>query len=92
MPGVLHHHEQYDGNGYPARLRGEEIPLLARIIGVADAFDAMTSDRPYRSALPVETAIAELERCKGAQFDPESVDALVAAWRAGELAPMLSSC
>lgn len=91
LPGVLHHHEQYDGTGYPARLRGEEIPLIARIIGVADAFDAMTSDRPYRQALPVETAIAELERCRGIQFDPAAVDALVAAWQAGELAATLTA-
>lgn len=85
LPGVLHHHEQYNGKGYPSRLQGESIPLIARIIGVADAFDAMTSNRPYRTALAVDIALAELERCKGEQFDPGAVDAFMAAWQAGEI-------
>jgi len=70
---VLHHHERYDGNGYPSRLKGEEIPLLARIITVADSFDAMTSDRPYRKALTVEHALSELKTKAGSQFDPNIV-------------------
>ncbi|MDQ4143677.1 MAG: HD domain-containing protein [Actinomycetota bacterium] len=72
-PAILHHHERFDGSGYPQGLRGEQIPLQARIIAVADSFSAMTSDRPYRKAMSVEEACAELERCAGEQFDPEVV-------------------
>ena len=72
-PAVLHHHEHFDGNGYPTGLRGEQIPLEARIIAVVDAFSAMTTDRPYRKARSVEEACAELERCAGTQFDPRVV-------------------
>lgn len=71
---VLHHHEAYDGSGYPHALSGEQIPLGARIFAVADAYDAMTSDRPYRRALPHKVACAELARCRGTQFDPLVVD------------------
>jgi diguanylate cyclase (GGDEF)-like protein len=74
---VLHHHERWDGDGYPERLEGDEIPLGARIIFVADAFDAMTNDRVYRRKLTVGAALAELESCSGTQFDPEAVAALV---------------
>lgn len=70
---VRHHHEHYDGNGYPDRLRGDQIPLLSRILQIADSFDAMTSERPYRKALSREQAVAELNRCAGKQFDPELV-------------------
>ena len=73
---VLHHHERWDGGGYPDRLPGEEIPLGARILFVADAFDAMTSERVYRRRLECDEALAELERCAGSQFDPEIVSAL----------------
>jgi diguanylate cyclase (GGDEF)-like protein len=72
---VLHHHERWDGAGYPDRLRGEEIPLGARIIFVADAYDAMTSERVYRRPLGPEEALEELERCSGSQFDPAIVEA-----------------
>ena len=72
---VLHHHERWDGDGYPDRLRGEEIPLGARIIFVADAYDAMTSERVYRKPLSPRDALEELERCSGSQFDPAIVDA-----------------
>ena len=75
--GILHHHERFDGTGYPSGLRGEEIPLEARIIAVADAFNAMTSDRPYRDRRSVEEACDELERAAGGQFDPEIVAAFV---------------
>jgi HD-GYP domain-containing protein (c-di-GMP phosphodiesterase class II) len=68
---VLHHHERWDGTGYPHGLRGDEIPIEARIVAVADAYDAMTSDRPYRRALSHEEAVAEVERCAGTQFDPQ---------------------
>ncbi|HEX2292243.1 MAG TPA: HD domain-containing phosphohydrolase [Gaiellaceae bacterium] len=71
---VLHHHERWDGTGYPDRLRREEIPLGARIIFVADAYDAMTSDRAYRGRLTPRAAVEELERCAGSQFDPTIVD------------------
>jgi diguanylate cyclase (GGDEF)-like protein len=72
---VLHHHERWDGDGYPNRLRGEEIPLGARIIFVADAYDAMTSERVYRKPLAPVEALQELERCAGSQFDPSVVEA-----------------
>lgn len=70
---VMHHHEFYNGEGYPYGKKGDEIPIGARIVGVADAFEAMTSERPYRSAMTVEAAIEELERMAGIQFDPEVV-------------------
>ena len=70
IPGVHLHHERWDGKGYPLKLRGEEIPVIARIISVADTYDAMTSDRSYRAALPHEVAINEIDRCSGTQFDP----------------------
>lgn len=76
-PAVLHHHERFDGDGYPGHLRGETIPLEARIIAVADAFSAMTSNRPYSDARSAEDACAELERCAGTQFDPEVVQLFV---------------
>ena len=74
--GILHHHERMDGRGYPAGLRGHDIPEFARIIAVADAFDSMTSTRSYRGARSVDEALGELGRCAGAQFDPVMVDAL----------------
>ena len=74
---VLHHHERWDGAGYPDGLRGESIPLGARIIFVTDAYDAMTSDRIYRPKRSSRAALAELERCAGTQFDPGIVAAFV---------------
>ena len=68
------HHERYDGRGYPAGLKGKDIPVAGRIVSVADSFDAITSTRPYRKALSVEIAVAELERCSGSQFDPHIVE------------------
>jgi putative nucleotidyltransferase with HDIG domain len=73
LPYVLYHHERWDGAGYPTGRAGEQIPLEARVLAVADAFDAMTSDRPYRPALDREEALAEVARCAGTQFDPEIV-------------------
>jgi HD-GYP domain-containing protein (c-di-GMP phosphodiesterase class II) len=73
-------HERFDGSGYPDGLRGEEIPLLARIVACCDAFNAMTSDRSYRKAMPVSEAVAELRRMSGTQFDPVVVDALIASF------------
>ncbi|NUP98826.1 MAG: HD domain-containing protein [Armatimonadetes bacterium] len=74
-PIVLHHHERFDGDGYPGRLKQQDIPLGARIFAIADTFDAMTSDRPYRKALPYEVARQEIERCAETQFDPMVVSA-----------------
>ena len=75
---VVSHHERWDGGGYPHGLRGESIPLLGRIIAVADAYSAMTSDRPYRKSLSPEEAVAELRQCAGTQFDPQLVELFVA--------------
>lgn len=77
IPVIRAHHERYDGTGYPEQLKGDEIPLLGRIIAVADAFDAMTSDRSYRRALPLEVAVEELKKNAGRQFDPAVVRAFI---------------
>ncbi|MCC7351858.1 MAG: HD-GYP domain-containing protein [Phycisphaerales bacterium] len=77
IPGVLHHHERYDGRGYPAALAGERIPLMGRIICLADCFDAMTSNRTYRKALPLEVALTEIRRCSGTQFDPRLTESFL---------------
>jgi HD-GYP domain-containing protein (c-di-GMP phosphodiesterase class II) len=77
LPIVRHHHERWDGGGYPDGLAGEHIPRLARIVAVADAFDAMTSDRPYRRALPVEAAFQEMVAKSGTHFDPICVEAFL---------------
>ncbi len=74
IPIVKHHHEKYDGTGYPGRLQGEDIPYLARIAAIADSFDAMTSRRTYRDSLPIDVVISEFKRCKGTQFDPKLAD------------------
>ena len=70
LPIVKHHHERYDGRGYPSQLVGDNIPYVARIAAVADTFDAMTSKRSYRDSLPIDVVRAEIERCSGTQFDP----------------------
>ena len=75
VPCVYHHHESWDGTGYPEGLDGEAIPLEARILAVADTYDAMTSDRPYRKALPHYFAMLEIRSCAGKQFDPKIVTA-----------------
>jgi len=77
IPLVYHHQERFDGNGYPAAVRGEAIPIGARIIAIADAYEAMTSDRPYRAAKSAREALAELKRCAGTQFDPQLVDLFI---------------
>ena len=77
LPMVLHHRERYDGHGYPGQLKGEAIPIGARIIGVVDAYYAMLSERPYRTALTQTESIVELRRCAGTQFDPQVVEAFV---------------
>jgi putative nucleotidyltransferase with HDIG domain len=77
IPGVLHHHERYDGRGYPDGLSGQNIPIMGRIICLADCFDAMTSTRTYRKALPLEVTLADLRRCSGTQFDPTLTEAFL---------------
>lgn len=85
VPCVLYHHEWWDGRGYPSGRSRDEIPLEARILAVADSFDAMTSTRPYRAARPAPEALHELEHCAGSQFDPFLVGAFVAACHEGDL-------
>lgn len=82
---ALHHHERYDGTGYPDGLRGEEIPIQARIIAVADSFDAMNTNRSYRKQLPRDVIISELTKNRGIQFDPEVTDALLNLLKRNEL-------
>jgi len=80
LPVVLHHHERWDGAGYPTGRRAEEIPLEARVLCIVDSFDAMTSNRPYRAPRRPDEAWDELQRCAGTQFDPELVGAFAEAW------------
>jgi HD-GYP domain-containing protein (c-di-GMP phosphodiesterase class II) len=84
IPGMRFHHERYSGGGYPLGLRREEIPLLARIIAVADIFDAMTTDRPYQKSFPVAEAVSRINDMKGRQLDPQAVEAFNRAYEAGE--------
>ncbi|CAN5200808.1 hypothetical protein BH18ACT12_BH18ACT12_21420 [soil metagenome] len=85
LPYVLYHHERWDGSGYPTGRAGTEIPEGARLLAVADAFDAMTSMRPYRRALPTPQALREIERWAGTQFDPGFAEAFLQAWHMGLL-------
>jgi len=85
VPGVRYHHEMMNGKGYPDGLRGESIPLLAKIVAVADTYDAMTTNRPYRKALEKEAAIEELKKCSGTQFDSQVVEAFIEAHQKGEV-------
>jgi energy-coupling factor transport system substrate-specific component len=83
--GAKYHHERYDGSGYNCGLKGKEIPLTARIIGIADAFDAMTSNRVYRPAMSMDRVIEELHKGRGTQFDPELVDILLGLINSGRI-------
>jgi HD-GYP domain-containing protein (c-di-GMP phosphodiesterase class II) len=85
LPYVLYHHERWDGGGYPTGRRGAEIPIEGRILAVADAFDAMTSTRPYRRSFTVDRALEEIDRCAGTQFDPVVAAIFVDVWSAGVL-------
>ncbi|MCM8788495.1 MAG: HD domain-containing protein [Candidatus Omnitrophica bacterium] len=85
LPGVKHHHERFDGSGYPEKCKGEKIPLIARIIAVADTFDAMTTDRPYRKGLPFESALCEIKNKAGTQFDPYVIECFAKAFVKGEI-------
>ena len=80
LPYVLFHHERWDGNGYPTKIRGNAIPVEARVLAVADAFDAMTSPRPYRAPLTTERALEEVGRCAGSQFDPVVAELFLEVW------------
>ncbi|MET9022016.1 HD-GYP domain-containing protein [Actinopolymorpha sp. NPDC004070] len=91
--GIMHHHERYDGTGYPSGLRACDIPVFARVLSISDAFDCMTSVRSYRAARPVAEALEELQRCRGSHFDPELVDEFVTAveregWQAAPVQPV----
>ncbi len=85
VPGIRNHHERWDGHGYPDNLKENKIPLMGRIIALADTYDAMTSDRPYRKGLPHKTAIKEIKECSGTQFDPELAKAFINMFRKNEL-------
>jgi HD-GYP domain-containing protein (c-di-GMP phosphodiesterase class II) len=85
LPYVLYHHERWDGGGYPHGIRGREIPEEARVLAVADAFDAMTSVRPYRRQFTIERALEEVRRCSGTQFDPTVAEAFLSVWDRGVL-------
>ena len=87
LPGVQYHHERWDGGGYPEGLRGEEIPLLGRLLGIADYFDAVTSPRAYRAPIPPDAAIEMIQNEAGKHFDPRIADAVVQLYRRGELVP-----
>jgi HD-GYP domain-containing protein (c-di-GMP phosphodiesterase class II) len=89
IPYCLYHHERYDGRGYPYGLAGDDIPLEGRLLAVADTFDALTSSRPYRKGLDPDVAIAEVERCKGTQFDPVCADALIRCYQQGKIQGVL---
>jgi putative nucleotidyltransferase with HDIG domain len=91
IPYVLYHHERWDGRGYPSGKAGEEIPIEARVLAVADAFDAMTSDRPYRRALSRTEALAEVERCAGTQFDPRIAQVFLELFAERELRTAVAS-
>jgi HD-GYP domain-containing protein (c-di-GMP phosphodiesterase class II) len=85
LPGIRGHHERWDGRGYPDQLSGESIPLIARILAIADTYDAMTSDRPYRNGLSAEIAIDAIENGSGSQFDPELAQIFVKLYRETKL-------
>ncbi|MEE4271997.1 MAG: HD domain-containing phosphohydrolase [Thermoanaerobaculales bacterium] len=87
IPGIRNHHETWDGRGYPDKLQGEEIPMVARIVGVADTFDAMTTNRPYQKAMPLEYVVQKMEAMAGTRFDPEVITAFTAAVAAGDIMP-----
>jgi HD-GYP domain-containing protein (c-di-GMP phosphodiesterase class II) len=89
LPYVLFHHERWDGLGYPTRRGGDDIPVEGRLLAVVDAFDAMTSERPYRPALAAVAALEEIERCTGTQFDPVIARAFLDAYEAGEIGERL---
>jgi putative nucleotidyltransferase with HDIG domain len=88
IPGMKHHHERWEGGGYPEGLRGEDIPLQARIVSVADTFDAMTTTRPYQRAMDIRFVFQRLRDLAGNRFDPSVVEALIQSYEKGELVPI----
>ena len=91
IPGIRNHHETWDGTGYPDNLEGEQIPMVARIIGVADTFDAMTTTRPYQQAMTLDYVLAKMRSMSGSRFDPLFVDAFMAAVEAGDISPAMTT-
>jgi HD-GYP domain-containing protein (c-di-GMP phosphodiesterase class II) len=91
IPGIRNHHETWDGTGYPDSLEGEQIPMVARIIGVADTFDAMTTTRPYQQAMTLDYVLAKMRSMSGSRFDPVVVDAFMAAVEAGDISPAMTT-
>jgi len=87
IPGIRNHHETWDGTGYPDRLKGEQIPMVARIIGVSDTFDAMTTTRPYQQAMTLDYVLTKMRSMVGSRFDPKVIDAFTAAVNAGDISP-----
>jgi putative nucleotidyltransferase with HDIG domain len=87
IPGIRNHHETWDGTGYPDHLKGENIPMVARIIGVADTFDAMTTSRPYQKAMTLDFVLSKIRSMSGTRFDPEVIDAFLAAVESGDISP-----
>jgi HD-GYP domain-containing protein (c-di-GMP phosphodiesterase class II) len=87
IPGIRNHHETWDGTGYPDHLKGDEIPMVARIIGVADTFDAMTTTRPYQQAMTLDYVLQKMRSMSGSRFDPVVVEAFIAAVEAGDISP-----
>jgi len=90
IPGIRNHHETWDGRGYPDQLTGQEIPMVARIIGVADTFDAMTTTRPYQQAMTLDYVLAKMQSMSGTRFDPVVIDAFTAAVESGDISPATS--
>ncbi|HEV2063673.1 MAG TPA: HD domain-containing phosphohydrolase, partial [Thermoanaerobaculia bacterium] len=88
IPGMKYHHEKWQGGGYPEGLKGEEIPLPARIVTVADTFDAMTTTRPYQKAMEIQFVVDQIRQCAPSRFDPRIVEAFVSAWEKGRIAPI----
>ena len=87
IPGIRNHHETWDGTGYPDRLQGDQIPMVARIIGIADTFDAMTTTRPYQQAMTLDYVLSKMQAMSGSRFDPTVIDAFMAAVNAGDISP-----
>jgi HD-GYP domain-containing protein (c-di-GMP phosphodiesterase class II) len=88
IPGMKYHHEKWSGGGYPEGLKGEEIPMQARIVTVADTFDAMTTTRPYQQAMAIDFVVERIKQFAGIRYDPRVVEAFVRAYRKGNLSPI----
>ena len=91
VPIILYHHERWDGKGYPEGLAGETIPEEARLLSIVDTFDAMTSDRPYRPAIPASVTFEAILEQSGTQFDPAMIDTFMRCWERGEIARVLAA-